>query len=45
MSDAVAQTMMPAWAWFASLLVVIPLVLCGTTHLVLRRLMPAPAGR
>ncbi|MHC1999644.1 hypothetical protein ACYQR9_04300 [Methylobacterium sp. CM6241] len=45
MSDAVAQTMMPAWAWFASLLVVIPLVLCGTTHLVLRRLMSAPAGR
>jgi hypothetical protein len=41
MSDTIAQSWMPAWAWFAGLLVGIPLLLCGTTHLLLRRIMPA----
>lgn len=44
MSDTQAQNWMPAWAWFVMLLVGIPLVLCGATHLVLRRVFPA-AGR
>lgn len=43
MSDVVAQTLMPALAWFLLLLTGIPVVLCGATHLVLRRLMPAAA--
>jgi hypothetical protein len=38
MSDAVAQTWMPGWAWFAMLLVVLPVVLFWPTHLVLSRL-------
>ncbi len=41
MSDHQAQSWMPAWAWFLTLLAGIPLVLCGATHAVLRRLFRA----
>jgi len=41
MSDTAAQTWMPAPAWFGLLVVGIPLLLCGPTHLLLRAVMPA----
>ncbi|MBK3403533.1 hypothetical protein H0176_12280 [Methylorubrum populi] len=40
MSDHAAQTMMPAWAWFAGLVAGIPLLICWPTHRLLIRLMP-----
>ena len=40
MSDHAAQTLMPAWAWFAALVVAFPLLICWPTHRLLIRLMP-----
>lgn len=40
MNDAAAQTMMPAWAWFGSLLVALPLLIFLPTHLLLQRFAP-----
>lgn len=40
MSDHASQTMVPAWAWFAGLLVGIPLLICWPTHRLLIWLMP-----
>ena len=44
MSDRAAQTLVPAWAWLAGLIVGLPALLFAPTHLVLRRWMPE-AGR
>jgi len=41
MDDAAAQTWMPPLAWLACLMVGIPLLLSGPTHLALKRLVPA----
>lgn len=41
MSDTLAQSWMHPYAWFLALVFGIPLLLCGPTHLVLRRTMPA----
>lgn len=43
MSDTAAQTMMPAWAWFASLVIAVPLLIAWPTHHLLIRLMPRAA--
>ncbi|BDL41699.1 hypothetical protein MetexDRAFT_6265 [Methylorubrum extorquens DSM 13060] len=40
MSDTAAQTFLPAWAWFAGLVVVIPLLISWPTHRLLIWLMP-----
>ena len=43
LSDSVAQTWMPAWAWVATLLVLMPLLLFIPTHFFLKRLGRRPA--
>jgi len=44
MSDTAAQTFLPAWAWFAGLLIAIPFLIAWPTHRLLIWLMPrAPA--
>ena len=40
MSDTAAQTFLPAWAWFAGLVVAIPLLISWPTHRLLIWLMP-----
>jgi hypothetical protein len=44
MSDTAKQTMMPAAAWFATLLAGLPVLLFVPTHFLLRKLAPAAAG-
>jgi hypothetical protein len=44
MSDAAAQTWVPAWAWVVGLLIGLPLVLYAPVHLLLSRFMPKPAA-
>jgi hypothetical protein len=44
MSDAAAQTWMPTWAWFCTLMVGLPLIVFLPTHFVLKWLVPKAAG-
>jgi hypothetical protein len=43
MSDTAKQTLMPAYAWLATLIAGLPLLLFVPTHFLLRKLAPAPA--
>ncbi len=40
MSDNAAQTWVPAYVWFAGLLIGLPLLVFAPTHFVLARVMP-----
>jgi hypothetical protein len=44
MNDAAAQTWMPAWAWFCTLLAGLPLIVFLPTHFLLKWLMPKAGG-